>query len=117
MSKTREVLVYYVPTLAFYAEVEEGKDFDAAEYFLDCIHTWVSETAPEGINGNVKVMDENKDRPIVHEPINTVGELIRFLALWCPDTPVEVAPRDTGESMDITHHTYEGDILTLLVEH
>lgn len=49
-------------------------------------------------------------------PINNVGELIRALSAWCPDTPVEFAHADNGEPMDIVQTNYGGEVLTFIVE-
>jgi hypothetical protein len=55
-----EKLVKYRPELAFVAEVEEGEDFDPAEYFLDAMHTWVMETDPDEVRGNIVVIDQTQ---------------------------------------------------------
>lgn len=49
-------------------------------------------------------------------PINNVGELIRALSFWSPNTPVEIAHADDGEPMDIVQTNYGDDTLTFLVE-
>lgn len=49
-------------------------------------------------------------------PVNNVGELIKILSNWSPDTPVEVALAENGEPMDIVQTNYGDDILTFLVE-
>lgn len=51
----------------------------------------------------------------IPETITDVSELIRFLALWCPDTPVEFAHIDNGEPHGILAHEYEADTLTFLI--
>jgi len=52
-----EKLVKYTPELAFVAPDFAGEDFDYVEFFLDCVHTWVMETEPEAIRGNIIVED------------------------------------------------------------
>lgn len=49
-------------------------------------------------------------------PINNVGELIRVLSYWCPDTPVEFADAENGEQRVIVQTNYDSDVLTFLVE-
>ncbi|MCA1799788.1 MAG: hypothetical protein LC650_00655 [Actinobacteria bacterium] len=48
--------------------------------------------------------------------INDVGELIRVLSDWSPDTPVEIALASNGEPLDIVQTNYGDDVLTFLVE-
>lgn len=49
--------------------------------------------------------------------INNVGELIRVLSHWCPDTPVEVLHLVDGNPLDIMDVQYdEADTLNLIVE-
>lgn len=53
----REYLITYKPDLAFVAYIEDDEvdNFDPVEYFLDGMHTWVMETNPLDIAGNVRM--------------------------------------------------------------
>jgi hypothetical protein len=49
-------------------------------------------------------------------PINNVGELIRVLSYWSPDTPVDVAlAADEYDPLGIVETIYDSDTLTFLV--
>lgn len=48
--------------------------------------------------------------------IDTVGDLIRALSFWCPDTPVEFTNSEDEEGRDIIQTDYSHGSLTFLLE-
>lgn len=56
---------------------------------------------------------------VFDESITNVGELIRVLSYWCPDTRIDVTQRNSDMFLRVTGTMYEDhndNYLTLIVE-